>query len=264
MLKNDHLPKVTVEDLLHLKRAERPAAEFWSRFETELRQKQLAALLEKRPWWHGPALMMRRAMIPVGAALAVGTVAFVTTRDFSSPSFVSSVAVSRPIAPTSRARLSEHVVVTVKPAAESEAIPVVQRAVATLSEQLPAGAAELTPWSAPVAADTPSSRSIAASLARIEATEPDLANAALTGTLPIANTRLASDAAPATVELASASSGSSKHSHLLAQLDDRRFTPEPQAPQLVRERLARRLADTDFNDSFSRVELDRGGVSLKF
>ena len=72
------------------------------------------------------------------------------------------------------------------------------------------------------------------------------------------------DGAPAVVELAAVSTLASKRGRLLAQLDDRRFAPAPQAPDLVRERLARRLGDTDFNDSFSRVGLERGGVSLKF
>jgi hypothetical protein len=264
MLDNDHRSKITVEDLLHLKRAERPATEFWSRFESELRQRQLAALLEKRPWWQTSVLMMRRAMVPVGAALAVGTVAFVTTHDFSSSANPLSVAVARPLVSAPRISGTEHPAVVAKEAVDSDSMPVVQRAVATLSDQLPAGAAQLTPWSAPIPADTPSSRSIAASLARLEATEPDLANAGMGAALPVANSRLDSDSTPASVELASVSSVVSKRSHLLAQIDDRRFTPEPQAPQLVRERLARRLADTDFNDSFSRVELDRGGVSLKF
>jgi len=40
--------RVTLEDLLCLKRAERPPPEFWSEFERELRQKQLAALVERR------------------------------------------------------------------------------------------------------------------------------------------------------------------------------------------------------------------------
>jgi len=43
-------PKVTIEDLIRLKRDERPAAAFWVNFDNELRQKQLTALLEKRAW----------------------------------------------------------------------------------------------------------------------------------------------------------------------------------------------------------------------
>ena len=42
---------ITIEDLLRLKRAERPPAEFWTDFDRKLRAKQLAALVDKRPWW---------------------------------------------------------------------------------------------------------------------------------------------------------------------------------------------------------------------
>src|SRR3954469_21342605 len=61
-------PKVPVEDLLHLKRAERPDADFWTKLGRELRQKQLTALMEKRPWWQElPQFLARRAYLPVGA-----------------------------------------------------------------------------------------------------------------------------------------------------------------------------------------------------
>ena len=36
--------KVSLEDLLRLKREERPTSEYWSQFDRELRAKQLAAL----------------------------------------------------------------------------------------------------------------------------------------------------------------------------------------------------------------------------
>ena len=42
---------VSLEDLLRLKRAERPPAEFWQDFDRQLRAKQLAALVQSRPWW---------------------------------------------------------------------------------------------------------------------------------------------------------------------------------------------------------------------
>lgn len=63
-------PKVSLEDLLRLKRAERPPAEFWVEFEQNLRAKQLAAIVDKRPWWFG----LRSAFkwtVPLGAAGAV-------------------------------------------------------------------------------------------------------------------------------------------------------------------------------------------------
>ncbi|MDR1279271.1 MAG: hypothetical protein LBK99_00420 [Opitutaceae bacterium] len=65
---------VTVEDLLRLKRAERPPGEFWARFETGLRTKQLAACIEPRPWWLGMALLWRKSApfaLPAGALAAL-------------------------------------------------------------------------------------------------------------------------------------------------------------------------------------------------
>jgi hypothetical protein len=49
-MKQDTNRKITVEDLLSLKRAERPPAEFWASFEAELRAKQLAAIVGKKSW----------------------------------------------------------------------------------------------------------------------------------------------------------------------------------------------------------------------
>ena len=69
---------VTIEDLLKLKRAEAPPAEFWSQFESELREKQLAAIVEKRPWWCTlPSVYVfvvrRRLSLAAGAsALTIG------------------------------------------------------------------------------------------------------------------------------------------------------------------------------------------------
>jgi hypothetical protein len=73
-------PKPTLEDLLRLKRAERPADEFWAEFERVLVQKQLAAIIEPKPWWLGFNLFTRRLAsfsLPLGlgaAALLLGLV----------------------------------------------------------------------------------------------------------------------------------------------------------------------------------------------
>jgi hypothetical protein len=64
---------VAIEDLLRLKRTERPPAGFWTEFDQKLRAKQLAALVEKRPWWHAfpsPLALIARHRIPFGAAAA--------------------------------------------------------------------------------------------------------------------------------------------------------------------------------------------------
>lgn len=66
--------KVTLEDLLRLKRAERPAPEFWSAFDAELRRKQLAAGVKNRRWWLFQVPVAFRRLwvsLPVGAAAAV-------------------------------------------------------------------------------------------------------------------------------------------------------------------------------------------------
>jgi hypothetical protein len=64
--------KVSLEDLLRLKRAERPPAEFWNQFDRELQAKQLAALVGKRRWWHSAARTIRRfSYLPLGATAAL-------------------------------------------------------------------------------------------------------------------------------------------------------------------------------------------------
>lgn len=82
----DAAGKVSLEDLLRLKRSERPAPEFWSRFEEELRVKQLAAIVEKRPWWvtlrlPQAARVLARFQLPVGAA-AILALGFVVVREY--------------------------------------------------------------------------------------------------------------------------------------------------------------------------------------
>ncbi|HXQ81114.1 MAG TPA: hypothetical protein VN775_07380 [Opitutaceae bacterium] len=66
--------KITVEDLLRIKRAERPPPEFWSRFESEIRAKQLAAIVVRRPWWDGASrvfAVVYRNRLPFGATAAL-------------------------------------------------------------------------------------------------------------------------------------------------------------------------------------------------
>jgi hypothetical protein len=66
--------KITVENLLSLKKAERPAAEFWATFESEMRAKQLAAIVGKRSWSDGISRMfavVSRHHLPFGAVAAL-------------------------------------------------------------------------------------------------------------------------------------------------------------------------------------------------
>ncbi len=262
--------KATVEDLLRLKRAERPPAEFWSRFEAELRQKQLAALVEQRPWWRGlPQLISRRAYLPVGAtavlAFTLVSVKFYAPTQIAqaeslpslaTQSVASSVGTNIESAPAYRDSGEKDVVV-------DDRTPVA--AVMPLSDRMPEQAVDLVPWGAPRTAETPSAKSIAANIARLEQTEPELASYAMIGRLPSAASQMQETATPV-VELAAVSAVASKRSRLLARFDDRHFTPDPQAPEIVRERLTRRMADTDtdYGDRFSRIGLKGDQVSLKF
>lgn len=78
--------KVTLEDLIRLKKAERPPQEFWVKFERDLRAKQLAAIVEKRPWWYWvPPLMSKFSylQVPLGAT-AVLAVTLLTVREYRS------------------------------------------------------------------------------------------------------------------------------------------------------------------------------------
>jgi hypothetical protein len=73
-MKRDMEKKITIEDLIRLKKAERPPVEFWASFEAEIRSKQLSAIVNKRPWWHGlsrAAGVFNRHQLPFGAAAAL-------------------------------------------------------------------------------------------------------------------------------------------------------------------------------------------------
>lgn len=271
MPNQNHRPPVTLEQLLRLKRAEQPADEFWTRFDRELREKQLAALVERRPWWQTmPQVFARRAYLPIGAtailAFTLVSVKFYAPTQLAQveelPGNPSAVVVVEPtlagfnqIAPTMVALVAPAPSVAV---AEVAASPINDRVVvaapaATSVTNSPTDVAALISWSAPAAAglESPSARNIAANIARLEQTEPDLVSA-LNGRRSPA-TRAQSASAQGIAELASVASNISKRGRLLAQFNDRQFTPEPQAPEIVRERLARRLADPETSDRISRI-----------
>ncbi|MBI3876903.1 MAG: hypothetical protein HY300_13285 [Verrucomicrobia bacterium] len=283
MPNQDHRPQVTVEQLLRLKRAERPTDEFWTRFDRELRQKQLAALVEKRPWWQQvPQFLVRRTYLPIGAtailAFTLVSVKYyaptelarvdesagspaVTVADNSAPARVEQSAPA-PVAPAvSEVAATTRTEVAAQPAIDDR-VPVA--APAATSAPVSAGdAAALIAWSAPAATETnsPSARNIAANIAQLEQTEPDLVSA-LNGRRNL--TPRVQTASQGITELATVATNTSKRGRLLAQFNDRQFTPEPQAPEIVRERLARRLADPELVDRFSRIGLKGDQVSLKF
>jgi hypothetical protein len=253
----DQRPKVTVEDLLRLKRAERPAPEFWSNFERELRQKQLTALLEKRPWWQEiPQFLARRAYLPVGAT-AILAFTLVSVKYYApaqlaqveNPPAGSPVAVDREVMASSVPVSSP--LVNRSEATESASAETVVASTASVPAQASTGVVELMPLLvAPRTEETPSARLLAANLTRLEQSDADFGHNVL-------NARLSGSAreqvaAPATEELASVPTNSTRRNRLLAQYGGRQLNPEPAPPAVVRERLARRLGDTETSDRGNR------------
>ncbi len=275
MIPSEQRPKITIEDLIRLKRAERPVPEFWVNFERELRQKQLAALIEKRPWWQGlPQFFARRAYLPVGATAILAftlvsvryyTPALITQAD-TGPGLGAKVAVNRQIASVTLAPMSVPVssplvnrseeTVARNEAGKEATVTVVAESTAPAHADV-AMASSITPAATP---ETPSSRYIATNLDRLEQTDPELIQAVMGSRLSApARVQTASAMLP---ELGSIPADGSKRSRILAQYSDRQLNPVPTAPEQVRERLARRLGDSEITDRISRVGLKGDQVSL--
>ncbi|WP_269524456.1 hypothetical protein [Coraliomargarita parva] len=73
-LNEDPNQKVSLEDLLKLKQAERPSEEFWDRFDRQLHQRMLQTLVKKDPWYVQLARGLSGRVVQsltVGAAAAV-------------------------------------------------------------------------------------------------------------------------------------------------------------------------------------------------
>ena len=181
---------VTLEDLLRVKRAERPPAEFWSEFERGMRSKQLAAIVEPRPWW-APFIRVgakvARYQLPVGAA-AILAVTFVTLREYRTVEIapvyepaVAMVASTRPSADLAKAISSESVsspIVADVPMIASETSGGTNVAAEIPEAQAPAIAATTLGSSShviPVTIEpTPSARYIAENFAAARADHPEL------------------------------------------------------------------------------------------
>jgi hypothetical protein len=92
---------ITLEDLLRVKRAERPAPEFWTRFDRELRTKQLAALVKREPWWNQLPFnftWLSRYRMPLGTT-AVLALAFMVAREYRGDSAPNVPVATEPAAP---------------------------------------------------------------------------------------------------------------------------------------------------------------------
>jgi len=251
--------KPTLEQLLRLKRAERPDAAFWTQFETELRQKQLTALVEKRRWWHDlPVLLNRRLYVPAGGA-AVVAFSLVTVR-YAIPTHVAEIegAVPRIEVADQAVEMLPTTVVAGSRKQSEETVALVQAQSDSMEAQnRPAVVATMVSHRE----NSPSARSIAANLAQLEQSEPELVSAVM-------GNRLSSPVRETTVVAQSDFQGTAAKEaagqyRLIARYAERALSPEPSAPALTRERIARRLGD-DLGDDISRIGVRANRVSLKF
>lgn len=259
--------KLTLEDLLRLKRTEKPDPEFWVNFEQELRQKQLTALVQKRRWWHEmPVLLNRRLYMPAGAA-AIVAFTLVTVR-YSIPNQVAQVINTAPqIAASDPAveTLTTTVVAGLdqeRSRHEMDSAPVAQTAApVSVSQVASVDDREASPLPASSELQSTPTRSLIANLARLEQTEPDLMDSVM-GSRLSSPTRVQT-AAMSQSELAPVANAAPSKYRLIARYVDRALSPEPSAPASIRERLARRLGD-DLGDDISRIGVVGSRVSLKF
>jgi len=95
------MEKPTLEDLLKLKRHEKPSAEFWRSFDRELREKTLKTVVHQQRWNASEVVRtVRRVLTPVFPVAAAALVAvaflvpsdnfqsgFTPIQDFSEPAF---------------------------------------------------------------------------------------------------------------------------------------------------------------------------------
>ncbi|MGB0408905.1 MAG: hypothetical protein ACPG3X_02320 [Opitutales bacterium] len=81
----DSQEKVSLEELLRLKRAERPDEGFWNRFDGELHQRMMQALVKKDPW---PVQLMRALSGKLAQTAAIGAVAAVLAILVIRPAFL--------------------------------------------------------------------------------------------------------------------------------------------------------------------------------
>ena len=79
---------VKVEDLLRLKRLERPDQDFWSSFDRELHQRMLQALVKKDPWY---AQIVRGLSGRLAQTAAVGAAAAFLAMMILRPALVDSI-----------------------------------------------------------------------------------------------------------------------------------------------------------------------------
>ena len=280
---------VTVEDLLRLKRAERPAAEFWSQFDDALRAKQLAAIVERRPWWRiefrGVAAGLARLRVPVGLA-AVAVLSFVTVQQFRAPTNLASEA------PVNDADVAGGTVVSVNGGAvvavtttdpnlvnaALEAVVDADNAVAPAlasAEVRSSAGASVTSLSLAAAAASPVSEEsgalatvgLASNLRSLRASGFTGLDSTGVAMLELGTLRSSARAASVEEPLARVTSPTESRRERLAALvapASMKSLSSAGSPDRVRERMISRLSEDELYSSVSRLGVERGGLRVSF
>lgn len=98
-----------VEALLRFKRAEKPDAAFWGRFDAELHQRMLQTLVKKEPWYRQfyYAMLAPKAQLGMAASIALFAVLHIAVADRKPTPATARAAIEPPVAGLADARSSE-------------------------------------------------------------------------------------------------------------------------------------------------------------
>lgn len=277
---NQEKRPITLEDIIRLKRAERPPAEFWASFDRELRAKQLAALVEKRPWWRSIPTMLggltrSKYHLPLGAT-AVLAITFLVTRDHESAVVLHSSATPAKVAVADVTQVNEGSVsapaAKVEHVAVSEVAPV---AVAALDEAgSPSAVASVALNAAENSApdeievampvrqqlDTPSSRFIAENLKAAQAAEPAIARSLLSRGQGFENRGLTAKVAMIEPLARMKAPSNATFAKINSALMNASFKVDNSA--VTSERAASRLSEEQLYDHVSRFRANGGNHGL--
>jgi len=264
--------KVTLEDLLRLKRAERPPAEFWSRFDRELQDKQLAALVGKKRWWHSAARTLTRfSFLPLGATAALAF-ALIATHQYFLP--VAGIAGSGKlpapavkIVPVPAVPRTE-VAVLSQPAAVAPQGKTISKMVASVPPaNHPAPLADIREFPTAITwlADTrqaTASAPLSEHAMSVSFTDERIADPRLASNLEsTGEIRPRRTADPLTQVSPPAET---QHARMLAALTDVRLVSTVDPVTLMHQRLATRMGDDGLADDATRLGASGNSVSIKF
>jgi len=264
MKETERRPKVTLEDLLQLKRAERPSAEFWPEFERTLRAKQLAAIVETRPWWRSwtARKALVRVCVPLGAtalvAMSMSSFRVASVKSATGTSLAGVVAVQAPVDSTNSVSVQESNLRT--SATETVALTGSEQQVNS-AENLPTVAVTQPTGNNPVYS---AEQMLASSTATVKAAGQALAQ--LVGLADSTNLQSGNTRSSVVEPLTQvATPRDNRRARLLAYS----VTFDPHAADSSeavrsREKITHRLSDEAIYDSITRLGLSGDRVSIKF